>query len=139
MIGIDDRRDDVAAESGTDLIEQVLVDLARLILGMRADFEARAVGRQTAVQRRRNSRTEVAAHWRGSEQRDLGLFLLENAADDRSVRQRAVGRETLAVGYVHDIGAVLGQLLFDAGESLSERERLELAAQRIGQRAALGQ
>ena len=51
----------------------------------------------------------------------------------------AVGRETLAVGYVHDIGAVLGQLLFDAGESLSERERLELAAQRIGQRAALGQ
>ena len=106
---------------------------------MRTDFEARAVGRQAAVQRRRNSRTEVAAHWRGSEQRDLGLFLLENAADDRSVRQRAVGRETLAVGYVHDIGAVLGQLLFDAGESLSERERLELAAQRIGQRAALGQ
>lgn len=54
VIGIDDRRDDVAAESGTDLIEQILVDLTRLILGMRADFEARAVGRQTAVQRRRN-------------------------------------------------------------------------------------
>ena len=65
VIGIDDRRDDVAAESGTDLIEQILVDLARLILGMRADFKARAVGRQTAGSADETLRTEVTAYRRG--------------------------------------------------------------------------
>ena len=55
-----------------------LYTFAAFHVGVRADFEARAVGRQAAVQRRRYARAEVASDRRGAEQRDLRLLFLEN-------------------------------------------------------------
>ena len=89
MVGVDDRGDDVAAERRADLIEEVLILRTRLGVLVVADFELRAVGRKTAVQGRRYAGCEVAAHGRGAEQRDLGLLLPDQTAQDRRVGQRA--------------------------------------------------
>lgn len=139
MIRIDDRRDDVAAECRTDLVKQVFILFAAFHVGVRADFEARAVGRQAAVQRRRYARAEVASDRRGAEQRDLRLLFLENPADDRRMRQRAVRGEAFAVGNVYPVGAVFGQFFFNSGEVVSQRQRFEFAPERVGQHAAFGQ
>ena len=139
MVGIDDRGDDVAAERRTDLVQQVLVLPARLGVPVVADLELRAVGREAAVQRRRNARREVAAHGCRAEQRDLGLFLLDQPAHHGRVGQRAEGIENLVVGHPHRVGAVAGQLLFDTVERLAQRHGFGLHTERGGQLAAFGQ
>ena len=93
VVGVDDRGDDVSAERRADLIEEVLILRTRLGVLVVADFELRAVGRKTAVQGRRYAGCEVAAHGRGAEQRDLGLLLPDQTAQDRRVGQRAERRK----------------------------------------------
>ena len=139
MVGIDDRGDDVAAEGRTDLIEQILVLGLGLGIGVVADDELRAVGRQTAVQRRRHARREVAAHGRGTEERDLRLLLPDQPAHHGRMRQRAERREDRVVGHPHGVGAVLRQLLFDAGDIVPQQHGFEFDTQFIGQLAAFGQ
>ncbi len=58
---VDDRGHNVASESRTYLIEKVLVFLPCLRVGVVADFKARAVCRQAAVQAGADTRAEVAA------------------------------------------------------------------------------
>lgn len=108
-VRVDDRCDDVAAESRTNLVEQVFIDFAALVIGVRADFEARTVGRQAAVQCRRNTGTQIAAHRRSAEQCDLRLFFFENAADDCGVGQGPVRAEALGISDMDRVGTVLGQ------------------------------
>ena len=100
---------------------------------MVADHELRAVGCQTAVQRRRHARREITAHGRRTEQGDLRLLLPDQAAQHRRMGQRAERREDLVVGHPDRVGAVFGQLLLDAGDAF------ELDAQLVGQLPALGQ
>ena len=58
--GVNDRRYDVASESGTNLIQQIFVCLIVLFVLVGTYFQCGAVGRESAVQRRGNPRTEVA-------------------------------------------------------------------------------
>ena len=139
MVGIDDRGDDVAAEGGTNLVEQVLIVGLGLGIGVVADHELRAVGRQTAVQRRRHARREITAHGRRTEQGDLRLLLPDQAAQHRRMGQRAERREDLVVGHPDRVGAVFGQLLLDAGDAVPQHYGFELDAQLVGQLPALGQ
>ena len=138
-VRVDDRCDDVAAESRTNLVEQVFIDFAALVIGVRADFEARTVGRQAAVQCRRNTGTQIAAHRRSAEQCDLRLFFFENAADDCGVGQGPVRVEALGISDMDRVGTVLGQFFFDAVEFGSDGERFELTAERVSQYPAFGQ
>ena len=61
---VDDRGDDVAAERGTDLVEDVRERLLRLLVLEVADLQVRAVGREAAAERRGDGRREVAPHVR---------------------------------------------------------------------------
>ena len=139
MVRIDNRGDDIAAEGRADLIQEVRVLLARLGVLVVPDFELRTVGRQTAVQRRRDTRCEVPAHGRSAEQRDLGLLLFDQAAHHGRVGQRAERLEELVIGHPHRVSAVLGQFLFQTGEVVSQRHGFDFHAERRGQFAALGQ
>ena len=77
MIRVDDRRNDVAAKSGADLIKQVFVRLIVLLVLKIADLKVRTVGRQAAGQRRRYARTQIAADNRSAHQANLRLLLLK--------------------------------------------------------------
>ena len=111
VVGVDDRGDDVAAEGGADLVEQVFVLPAALGVFVVADHQLRTVGRKAAVKRRRHARREIAAVARRAEQHDLGFLLLDQAAHDGRMGQRAERCEHLVVGDPYGIGAVFGQLL----------------------------
>ena len=124
MVRIDDRGDDVAAEGGTDLIQEVLVLPTRLGILVVADFELRTVGRQTAVQRRRYARCEVAAHGRSAEERDLGLLLLDQPAHHGRMGQRAEWIEDPVIGHPHRIGTVFCQFLLDTRRGCGPGRRL---------------
>ena len=139
VVRVDDGGDDVAAEGGTNLVEQVLVLLAALGVAVVADDQLRTIGRQTAVQRRRHARGEVAADARGAEEHNLGFLLLNQAAHDGRVGQRAERGQLLVVGHPYGVGAIAGQLLLHAGKILADNDRLELHAERRGQLAAFGQ
>ena len=86
MLRIDDGSHDIATESGTNLIEQVVVVLLRLDVVEVADFELGAVGGEAAGQRGADARTEVATDDGGAHQADLRLFLLEEVDEDIGVR-----------------------------------------------------
>ncbi len=138
VVGVDDRGDDVAAEGGTDLVEQVFVLPAALGVFVVADHQLRTVGRKAAVERRRHARREIAAVARRAEQHDLGFLLLDQAAHDGRMGQRTERCEHLVVGDPYGIGAVFGELMLDAGEVLAQHHGFEFHAQRRGQFAALG-
>ena len=86
VVGVDNRGHDVAAESGTDLVEQAFVVLARLLVVVVADFERGAVGGKAAGERRADARPEVAADHRCAHEADLRLFLLEEVYENARVR-----------------------------------------------------
>ncbi len=75
--GVYDCCNDVAAECGTDLIEQVGVFLACFRILVVADLKRSAVGGESAVEAGRYARTEVASYTCCSHQADLGLDFLE--------------------------------------------------------------
>ena len=77
ILWIDNRGNNVSAKRRADLIEQILVSLAVLLVLVIADFQGSAVGGQTAVQGRADARTQIAAHHIGTHQTDLWLLLLE--------------------------------------------------------------
>ena len=139
VVGIDDRGNDIAAEGGTNLIEQILVVRLGLGIGMIADNQLRTVGRQAAVQRRRHARREIAADGRSAEKRDLRLLLSDQTAHHRRMGQRAERRENRVVGHPDGIGPVLRKFLFNTGDMVPQHYRLEFDAQFIGQFAAFGQ
>ncbi len=87
----------------------------------------------------RHAGREVAADAGGAEKDDLGLLLLDEPAQNGRMGQRAERSESLVVGDPHGVGAVLGELLFDACELLAEHHGVEPDAQGRGQLAALGQ
>ena len=75
--GVNDSRYDVASESGTNLIQQIFVCLIVLFVLVGTYFQCGAVGRESAVQRRGNPRTEVATDTGGSHQANLRFLFFE--------------------------------------------------------------
>ena len=139
VFGIDDGRHDVAAECRTDLIENILVDLVVLLVLELADFERGAVGRQTAEERRRHARAQVAAYDGGAHQAYLRLLGLEEVDQHGGVRQRCVGIEPRSVKDVNHVHTIGEHLLFDSLQVAACHYGFELAAETVGQRATLGE
>ena len=140
VVGVDDGGHDVAAESGTDLVEQVLIGLAALLVLVGADFELRAVGGEAAGEARGDARTEVAADDRGAHQADLRLLLLEEVHHDVGVGSRGVGEELGGIEDEEFVDAVRQHLLLDfALDAGADGDGVQLHAEFIRQLAALGE
>ena len=140
VLGIDNRCNDVTTEGRTNLIEQVLVGLAQFLVLVRTDFQSRAVGSQTAVQGRRNARSEVAAHNIGTHQANLRLFLLKQVHQHCSMRLRGVGSKALSIENVQLIHAVGENLaLHLSRDTAAGSHGFQLHTQRVGQLAAFSE
>ena len=139
VVGVHDRRNDVAAEGRANLVQQILILRTGFRVLMVADHQLRTVGRQTTEQRRRYARSEIAADGSRTEKGDLGLLLLDQTAHHSRMGQRAERSELLAVGRPHGIGAVFGQLLSDVAQIMTQYDGFELHAERRGQLTAFGQ
>ena len=106
MLRVHDRSHDVTTKRRTNLIEQVLVALARLLVLMATNLQRRTVSRQTTGQRRRDTRSQVTANHRSTHQTDLRLLLLKKVDQDVRMRQRGIGEKTRCVEHVHPIHTI---------------------------------
>ena len=140
VLRIDDRGDDVATEGGTNLIEESIIVLSGLAVVEVADLQFGTVGGQSARQRRRHARSQVASDDRGAHQGDLRLLLLEEVDQDVGMGSGGVGEETLAVEDKQFVHTIRQDLLLDLSlDVLSGHDGVELHALLIGQFAALGE
>ena len=130
--------DDVAAEGGAYLHEDVLVGLARLDILMVADFEGGAVGGEAAAEIRGDARGEVAAHRRGAEEDDLRFLILDDAAENLEVRHGAIGREATVLSEENLIDTILVERVGDGVDVGAEESSLEFASEAGSQLAAFG-
>ena len=87
VVGVDDGGDDVAAECGADLVEQILVGAAGFAVFVRADLQGRTVGGESAGEGRRDAWPKVATDDGGAHQGDLRLFFLEELDEHGRVGQ----------------------------------------------------
>ena len=85
MVRVHDGRHDVAAESGPDLIQEVLVGFPGLDIVEIADLQLGAVGGEAAGQGRGHARTQVPADDGRAHQADLRLLFLEKVYKDVSM------------------------------------------------------
>ena len=132
VFGIDDGSYDVTTESGTDLIEKLVVSLAELLVLVTTDFQLCTVGGQSAGQGRRYTRAEVTADDGGTHQADLRLLFLEQVDKDGSVRQGSIGEETRSVEHVNTVYTERHHLFFYTFEAGAGANGFQLAAQFIG-------
>ena len=140
MVGVDDGGHDVAAEGGTDLVEQVLVHLAAFLVLVGANLELRAVGREAAGEARRDTRAEVAADDGGAHEANLWLLLLEEVHHDVGVGSRGVGEQLGGVEDEEFVNAVGQDLLLDfALDAGANGYGVKLHAEFIRQLTAFGQ
>ena len=129
VAGVDDRRDDVAAERRADLVEDVSEDFLRLLVLVVADLEVGAVGGKPAPERRGNGRREVTAHVRRAEDRDLGIHLLDEFDHRVAVRLVAVDLERGVVNEVHDVGTGLEKRFRERFDARAHQDRADLDAE----------
>ena len=104
--GANDGCHDVAAESGTDLIEDVVVFLAGFEVSVVADFKGSAVSGEAAAQMGGNAGCEVAADAGGTIENHFGLTFADDAVHNAEMRQGAVRRETGIVGVEDGIDTI---------------------------------
>ena len=136
---VDDRRDDVAAERGTDLLEDVLELLARLLIGEVVDLQVGAVGREAAAERGGDRRSEVAAHVRRAEDHDLRLALLDELDERVAVGLAAEHLELLVLDEVHRVRTRLEERLRETLDAIAHEHRAELDAELVGEFASLAE
>ena len=140
VLRVDDSSHDVATESRTDLIEQVVVVNAALLVVVVADFKLRTVGCKTAGERRRNARTEVATDNSSTHERYLRLLLLEEVHKDVGVRSRCVREEALSVEDEELVDAVRQNLIFHlALDASAGNYGVKVYAELIGELASFGE
>ena len=106
---------------------------------MVADFKLGAVGGKTRMQRARHAGTQVAAYGRGAHEGNARLLLLEQVDQYGGVGQRRVGIQTLVLHLIYSVHSVGEQLILDIFQIVAGHYSLELDAQLVGQRAALGE
>ena len=107
---VDDRGDDVAAEGGADLQQQVLVRPLGLRVGDVADVQVGAIGRHARLDRRGHARGQVAAHRRRPVEHDLRAVLLDERAEHAGVGVGLEMGQPGVVGRVDRVDALGDQL-----------------------------
>ena len=140
VLGIDDGSHDVSTEGGSYLIQQVLVRLTILLVLMRTNLKAGAVRGESAMQSRRDARTEVATYDVSSHQANLRFLLLEEVDEDCRVRLARIGSEAFCIEDMEFIDAIRKYLsLHFSHDSAAGSNGFELYAKRIGQLPAFSQ
>ena len=140
VLGVHDGGNDVASESGADLVEKVGVLLVGLDVLIVPDFKLGAVGGEAAGKGGTHARAEVAAYDGGSHQADLRILLLEEVHEDVRVGKGSVGEEAGGVEdeeFVHSVGEYLA--LDFAGDAASRCNCVQLHSETVCKLAALGQ
>ena len=133
VLGADDGGDDVAAEGGTDLQQDVAV---RLALGrVLADLQVGAVGGEAAAQRAGDARRQVAAGRRGAEEHDLRLVAAHEVGDHVGVGRGEVGVEALVAGDVGGVGAAAEGERRRFGRAAADEHGAHAGAEPVGQLA----
>ena len=139
VFGVDDGCYDVSAKGRTNLVEQVVIVLAQLLVVVGTNLQCGAVGGQTAVQSRAHTWAKVASHHIGTHQAYLWLLLLEQVYQHGSVGLGGIGCQSRCIKDVQAIHSVGEDLLFHLScDAASCGYGLQLHAQRVGQFAALG-
>lgn len=138
-LGVDDSSDDVTAESGADLEEEILIDFAGASIGMVADLELCAVGSQTAMESGRDAWAEVTADRSSTHESDAWFLLLEEIDKERAVGERSIGIKARILHLIESINAVWEHLIFDTGEIVAGYDSFELDTEFIGELATLGE
>ena len=140
VVGVDDGGYEVAAESGTYLVEQILIGLAALFVLVGTNLQLRAVGGETAGEARRDTRTQVASNDGGTHEANLRLLLLEEVHHDVGMRSRGVGEKLGGVEDKEFVDTVRQHLLLDFTlDAGANHDGVEFHTQLVGQLAALGQ
>ena len=140
VLRVDDSSHDVATESRTNLIEQIVVVNTTLLVVVVANLKLCTVGCKTAGERRRNARTEVATYNCSTHKRYLRLLLLEEVHKDVGMRSRCVREEALSVEDEELVNAVRQNLIFHLALNTSTRNHsVQLYAELVGELAALGE
>ena len=140
MVGVHDSCYDVTTKGRTNLIEQVLVDLALFLVLIRTNLQFGAVSRQTRGQRRRHTGTEVAADDGSTHQADLRLFLLEEVHQNIRVGSRGVGEQLGSVEDKELVNTVRQNLVLHlAFDACTNHHSVEFHFQFIGEFATFGQ
>ena len=136
---VHDRRDDVAAERRTDLLEDVGERLLRLRIGVVVDLKIRAVGREAAAELGGDRRTEVTAHVRRTEDHDLRLDLLDRLDERLTIGLATEDLELLVLDEVHLVGASLEELRGERLDAIADKDRRERHAELVGELTALAE
>jgi len=140
VVGIHDGGDDVAAERGPDLVEEVFVVLSGLRVVIVANLELGAVGGESAGEGTGHARPEVAADDGGAHEADLRFLPLEEIHEDVGMGSRRVGEEPRRVKDEQLVRSVGEYLVFDLpGDAGAGDHRMKLHAQPVGELAALGE
>ena len=137
MVRADDGGDDVAAEGGADLPEQILVVA---IAGMvAADAQVGAVGGEPGAQGAGDARRQVAAGRGGAVQHDLRLAHPDEPGEHAGVRLRQIGRQVGVVGGVDGVGAVGDEAWPQIGHPGATDNGAHLGAKQVGELARTAQ
>ena len=140
VIRIDDGRDNVATESGTDLVKKILVGLSGLRVGVRTDLKLGTVGGEAAGQRGRYPRTEVATDHGSAHEANLRLLPLEKLHKDVSVRSGSVREQTFSVKNKELVHTVRKDLILDLTlDSGTGDHSMKLDTELIGELTAFGE
>ena len=126
---VDDGSHDVTTEGRTNLIQQVFVSDAVLLVFVRTDFELCTVGSQTAGQSRRNARAEVTTDNGCTHQANLRLFFLEQVHEDRSVRQGSIREQARSIEHMKLVDTERQYLFFNSCKACTGSNGFQLAAQ----------
>ena len=139
VVRIHDRGHDVAAEGGTDLVQELLVGLSGLDVVEITDLELRAVGGEAAGQGGGHARAQVPTDDGRAHQADLRFFLLEKVHENIGMGRGRVREQVLPVEYeqfVHPVREDLGlHGPFDAGAG---HHGVQFHAQLVRELADLG-
>src|SRR5574344_608897 len=136
---VDDRRDDVAAERRTDLLEDVGELLSSLLVLVVVDLQVGAVRRQSAAERGSDGRREVAAHVRRPEDHDLGILFLDQLHERMAVRLAAIELELGILDEMDDVRAGLEEVPGEALDLVSHQDGRELDAQPVREFTSLAE
>ena len=140
MLGVDDSRHDVATESGTNLIEQVVVVSTRLWVVKVTNLQLGTVGSQTACQRRRHAWTEVTANHGSAHEADLRFLLFEQVDHQVGVWCRGVWEQPFTVKHKQLVNTIGQYLILDFSlDSGSSHDSMKLHTKFVGEFASFGQ
>ena len=134
---VDDGGDDVAAEGGTDLVEEVGVEVLGFGIGVLADLEVGAVGGETGAEFGGDARGEVAAEGGGAVEDDLGAVLADQFAGGVGVGEGAEMLETAVVDVVDVVDTARDEQVGEFADVAAEEDGADLDAEGVGEFAGL--